>query len=481
MFTPEDFQPTKPNQEPTFKEINRLRKAGQLEEAWKIGVIEVQEKPNDVYLKGSFFWVCYDYLKLVQTPIQDRGQASGNFRPRDDEMERIDFLLDWIVWLNLTYGSFEYPRLMFLFRKNLEYIPKLVHLLATAQDKLFIEEDKQPYQGKYGELSSLMLGSARQLAKAWLEFGNVYALDVESVLRFLDVTRKQVKDKKNLIWLDYDEAKCFIKAQRYDDARKFVIPVLKKKKNESWAWGALAATYLKQDQTTAIKLFAEGLSHAHDEKFALKLLKGLAPLLARAGHENEASMCVKRALTCYEENGWRIKDDLQRMIDSDWYNSMCDLQEMSSFIEGARRGAEELLYGELSQAAGLVMNLHQSGKGCHIYLRPGVVVSSPFGNFTDRKPKLADFVIVKYSGSIEELKIRSVEVTENADVPGLEYFTGELRIHAKGFGFVDDTFIPPGLFEPSSDGKKVKVLRFEDLDKTKNKLGWKAATLELIN
>lgn len=464
----------------TFKEITRLRKAGQLEDAWNLGVVEVQANPDDKYLKSSFFWVCYDYLKLVQNPIIERAKGNNNLRPREQELERINFLLDWILWLNLPFGGFEYPRLVFLFKKNLEYIPKLVQLVAEGQVNLFLDEDKEPFNGEHGELPSLMLSAARQVAKAWLDFGSDYALDVESVLLLLDSTRKQVKDKKHLIWLDYDEAKCLIKARRYDDARKFVIPVLKKKKNEAWAWGALAATYIKEEPPIAIKLFAEGIGHAHDEKFALKLLKGVAPLLAAQGRGGEASMCVKRATECYELNGWRIREDLQKLLDSPWYNATCDLTEMDAFISSARKGAEEYLFGVMAEASGLVINLHKSGKGCHIYLKPGLVISSPFGNFKGRKPNLAEYVVVKYSGSIDDMAVRSIEICEKLEVPGLEYISGELRVNPKGFGFVDDTFVPPNLIKPDYEGLTVKVLRFKDMDKVKKKLGWKAATLEVV-
>jgi hypothetical protein len=465
----------------TFKEITRLRKSGQIEEAWNLGVTEVKAHPNDNYLKGSFFWVCYDYLKPIQEKIQARANTSSNYRPFDDELERINFLLDWVIWLNLPYGGFEYPRLMFLFRKNLEFFPKLVHMLAEGQENIFSDEDKQPFMGEHGELSSLMLGSARQLAKAWLDFGQEYSLDVDAVLRFLDISRNQCNDKKNKIWLDYDEAKCLIRAGRYDAARKFLIPVLKKKSRESWAWGALAASYMREDRDVAIKLFAEGISHARDEVFALKLLKGIAPLLASAGKTQEASMCLQRAVVCYEKNGWRLKQDIQTLTEQPWYDASCDTTKIKAFINSAKQGADQYLYGELSEKVGMVVNLHQSGQGCHIYIKAGVVISTPFAIFNGKKPKLVDYVSVKYTDDGQGMQPKIVEVTLPQDIPGVEHYEGDLRVAPGGFGFVDDTFIPPSLIKSEYAGLKVKVLRFQDINKTKNKLGWKAVTMELQN
>ena len=50
--------------EQPFRKINRLRKAGKLQDAWDFGCPAVQESPNDIYLKGAFFWVPRRYFPL---------------------------------------------------------------------------------------------------------------------------------------------------------------------------------------------------------------------------------------------------------------------------------------------------------------------------------------------------------------------------------------------------------------------------------
>jgi hypothetical protein len=44
----------------------------------------------------------------------------------------------------------------------------------------------------------------------------------------------------------------------------------------------------------------------------------------------------------------------------------------------------------------------------------------------------------------------------------------------KGFAFVGDTFIPKHLVPEGMDGQKVHVVRVTELDKTKNRYGWRA-------
>ena len=108
------------------QKINRLRKSGKLDEAWVIGSEEVQKNPKDGYLKGAFFWVCYDFLKKAQNPILERGKSNNNFYPQHHESELIGQYLDWVLWLDLPTSGFEYPKLLFYSVKMLNTFHKLL-------------------------------------------------------------------------------------------------------------------------------------------------------------------------------------------------------------------------------------------------------------------------------------------------------------------------------------------------------------------
>ncbi len=92
-----------------------------------------------------------------------------------------------------------------------------------------------------------------------------------------------------------------------------ILPILRKKQKESWAWGALAATYSKQDQRLAMKFFARGIVSAHDVTFSLRLLQGMIPLLLANQQQAEASMCLKTAIAAYQAHGWKLKQELERL------------------------------------------------------------------------------------------------------------------------------------------------------------------------
>ncbi len=385
------------------------------------------------------------------------------------------------MWLNIETGGFEYSRLLQLFRKNLSFFPSLVHCLLNHQDTLFTEEDKQPYRHDKGESPSLMLNSARQVAKAWMESGERLNLSIDSVLSLLDKTRIQTQDNQHKIWLDYDEAKCLIMAGRNNDAREFIIPVLKKKQSESWAWGALAATYRKENTNVAITLFTQGLCHAHDEKFALPLLKGLAPLLASKSFIKEASMCIQKATNCYQENGWKIKPDLEKLLNESWFDRTVNLNELNSFLEQQSQGAIGFLYGSTRLALGLVIKLHKSGKGLNLYLSENETISVPLRLFKKQKtPALGNHVNITVSEDREEKSVIAAELTSPQYLSGVESFQGTLNVKEKGFGFVEDTFIPAFLIKDGIDNQLIEGLRFRQFDKKKERLGWCAASIIAI-
>lgn len=462
------------------KQINRLRKEGRLQEAWDVGTKAVKENPDDKYIKGAFFWVCYDYLKKVQNSITLRVEKdNGDNTPNPKELKRINHYLDCIIYLNIPPGGYEYRSLLLSFQKNMEFIPKLVLLLVKYSDKLFEDEDKQPFENQKGESPSLMLKFSRKVAKAWMANEEVRKeLSIDYICQLFSWTRQKAKDKQHKIWLDYDEAKCLIRAKQFDQARDCALAVLRRKQTEPWAWGALATTYLEEDPDAAIVLFSQALCCARDEVFALPTLKGFARLLAEQNFDNEASMCVKRAVNCYDEKGWNIKDDLEELMSQSWYQEEVDLESLPSFLEKHAATALDFLYEEQEKCIAVVKYIHRSGKGFNAYLNRDQSIAARLSLYRSKKPPSpGDYVRLTLSAEDQSVVI-AAEPSDSENMDDVGYQEGTIRITDKGYGFVDDTYVPKNLVQQDIDGQKVRVLRILDFDKKKNRHSWKALTIE---
>ena len=416
----------------------------------------------------------------MQAVITERGKANGNFKPNQVEIDRINFFLDWIEWLAIPPGGYEYRSLLLIFRKNLEVFPKLVVLLFSCRTTLFEPEDKVPYLAGRIEIPSLMLSFARKLAAAWLGSELLQQIPLIDIRQFFGQVRKEVQDRQHTMWLDYDEAKCLIKSGNLVDARELIVPVLKRKQSESWAWGALATTYVRSSPDTAITLFAHAITQSRDEKFALKPLKGIASLLAAKGDTQQASMCIERVVNFYQQNGWHLQSDLIQIQQQLWFDPSAALSELPVFLQQQAEGALDLLHGPIKKVCGLVVNLHKSGKGLHLYISMRESISIPLRVIKGRtKPKAGDYLLITLAGEGDDKTVLSAEATSPQELSGVEVCKNELCVTSKGFGFVDDTFIPPFLIKEGMNKKTVEVLRYKDFDKKKGKMGWRALSLEV--
>ncbi|GAK20362.1 hypothetical protein JCM19052_849 [Vibrio sp. JCM 19052] len=215
--------------EQPFRTVTNLRKSGQLQEAWNVGFQALESNPQDAYLKGALFWVCYEFLKQQQERITHRASSSGNHRPTDFEFEQIEHLLQTIMNLDIPTGGLEYKMLLVQFRKNLEWFPTLIHCVLRLQGALFDHESKQPFQAEKGEVPSLMLSSTRQIASAWLRAHKHWQIDLQRVVELISLTKSAVADTKHLVWLDYDYAKCLIVTGQFEQARALILPILRKR------------------------------------------------------------------------------------------------------------------------------------------------------------------------------------------------------------------------------------------------------------
>lgn len=468
--------------EQPFRTVTNLRKAGNLQEAWSVGFAALEQSPQDTYLNGALFWVCYDYIKQQQEPIIKRAGVSNNFRPSEFEFEKIENLLQTVVELKVQPGGLEYKMLLVQFKKSLEWFPTLVRCVLNHQAGLFDDESKQPYQAEKGEAPSLMLSIARQVASAWLRVGEHWQLDFNQVMALVNITREQVSDTQQLIWLDYDQAKCLVVAGEYEQSRALVLPILRKNQLASWAWGALATTYRKQDPELAIQFFAKGIISAHEVKHCVNQLRGIVPLLLSKQQQTEASMCLKRALAVYEDNGWKIKPELEQLSKQSWYDKSVDENLLDAYLKSISIDALDHLHGPTQTMTAIVENIHKSGKGFHAFVNKSTSLSVRIGLYKGKyEPVVGDCVELSVACDDGEQIVVGSTLSAQVEVADVSLVEGPLRISPKGFGFVKDTFVPHSLVGDIASETLVSAQQVMSWDKTKSRYSWKAIKLSKIS
>lgn len=135
------------------------------------------------------------------------------------------------------------------------------------------------------------------------------------------------------------------------------------------------------------------------------------------------------------------------------------------------------MLGDAKSVSGIVENIHQSGKGFHVYLDRHSSLSIRLDLLKSKvMPEVGDFIALKVS---EDGDVLGAAPGERQELQDMNRYSGELRVASGGFGFVDDTFIPPFLIKPEMHGNTVSLTRVMAKDKKKGSFGWKAIQLEV--
>jgi hypothetical protein len=95
----------------------------------------------------------------------------------------------------------------------------------------------------------------------------------------------------------------------------------------------------------------------------------------------------------------------------------------------------------------------------------------------EENPRVATWVpgtAVRIWCTVSDDRIRAyrAELGDVTDGALIRSVRGAIRIHAKGFGFVDDVFVPPDIAQRYADGQDVALIAVWKLNKKRNQMGW---------
>jgi tetratricopeptide (TPR) repeat protein len=465
--------------EKPFQTVNRLRKSGMIKEAWQSGIYALEQQPHDTYLKNALFWVCYFSIKADIEKMNQRLEQVNSVNPNNQEVRQIEQKLQKVYQLDITTGGLESYRLLCLFKKTLRFFPTLVNYVLYYQEALFNDEAKKPYQTEKGESPSTMYSCARQVTLAWLESKNQGTINFNLVLKFIDITLKEVDDK-NLIWLQYDKIKCLIALGKDIEAQSLLLPLIRQKPKESWIWAALASSYHNQNQDLALKFYAKAVVVQCDMRFCLKYLKVLIRIFVNSTQYAEAAMCLKTIINECEKNKWTIKPDIKSFQGESWFNQNVDENKLLPCLKKLSHDAINHIYGSIKTKVAIIESIHKSGKGFQAYA--GTKESYPVHLKIHQgqiKPQIGDYIQLSIpesttSDTIEVIKSRPCQP---AHIEGVGTIEGLLTLSPKGFGFIKNTFVPHYLIKNLSDQAELKATQIKSWDKAKHRYGFKAIKL----
>ena len=470
------------------EEINNLRKSGQIDRAYSRGYELLKDHPNDEKLANSIGWVLYEKIKKLleaanQSQSRERDASAGKLREILGEYYKLKLLRrpDLLFSLLLSH-TLRYPQ-------ELKFLPKFIKWAGIDS---FREEDFQVSTGKDGTVfESLVEKTAREVGKIACELTVQEYPDATELQNFavqlIDVSLDRTKAQKPE-WLNYRKALLLHQLGRSSESQKLLVSFVKQKRNDDWAWRALAKVVEPSDPALALALCAKACLTCRDENFGVGVFEDLGRLAANRGQDKVAKWAADRALTIRNNNGWKVPQSLRNLLTASWYNRAGTLSNPEEVLTNIAVDAEKVIWQNCprSNANYLDIFVAKSGKSMVKFGRlfNGVseeIFSPERGMLKKLNLGLGDPVTVTVDDSGDRLTLVAVEKRESGKLfDSVSHQTGRFRLcQGRDFGFVDDVYVPPELACQLQNDQTVNVAVVKKFDKKKEK--WGLSAIGILN
>jgi len=342
--------------------VTELRKAGRLDEALTQGLAELSAKPNDVWAKRNLAWVYHEQLKLTASEnsfgfLQALAAIAKLGLGPEEEMLYLNVI--WQVvkrlyalekasypiagWVKVQKNEEEkwtrssLPSGDSRFRHQTEAhqllaqvarlpyaIPSEAHsalLKATLHlkekacplklllvypllDALRPEDyQSEEYEGRQqkplAEVAFMAL--ARELAAEASQFQS-------EIVAFLPQLEKTIARLPAAQWLPFFKAKLQLSSGEASAALPTLLPIVRQKSGEFWAWNLLSETLEATNPAAALACLYRASICGSEEKFLGKVRLKLAQQLVTT-HPGEARWQLEKMQAAYAAEGWPIKGE----------------------------------------------------------------------------------------------------------------------------------------------------------------------------
>ncbi|MCA8831934.1 DUF7017 domain-containing protein [Hymenobacter pini] len=348
--------------------VTELRKAGRLDEALTQGLAELAAKPTDVWAKRNMAWVYYEQLKLAAADttvsLQPQLQALADLGLGADE-ELLYTQIIWQVvkriyalakaphaigaWLEVklngspvwTRSTLPTADVRYRYRTEVQQVLGLLAEMpyprpceahsALLKAVVQVKEKSSPlpflltygpaylraddfvgeeYQGRQQAAlaQQVFMGIARELSTAPLNTEATQDFPAH-IAAFLPQLTQVIEKYPGYQWLPYFRAKLQLRIGDAAAALPTLLPVVRQKSSEFWAWQLLVETLTGTDPAAALACLYRATTCRTEEKFLRGLRLNLAAQLA-VDHPGEARWQLQKAEETTNAEGWPVRGEM---------------------------------------------------------------------------------------------------------------------------------------------------------------------------
>ena len=492
-----------------IKDLTSLCKKGQCQEAYDLAQADIAQQPNNIWAQRGLGWVLYYMVKEdVERRDDDKLLLHLNelmqlpmLNPTDEVM-----LFDSILWKLAEYVKQQTPNqqhclsALFSAIRVKEFAPseayshfmksvlkvdkwsELTHFIAWWDMDKLRPDDYEPVALDNGKKKLMSL--AEQLYIAYSK-QLLLLKDKDLISGFLPKLEQLMENYPQMIYPGYFYGKLMLAlgASR-EDALRIIVPFVRKKQNEFWAWQLLAEFY-PDDAKIQLACLLRAVHCNNPEDFLGRVRMKLVEIYLRNNDKPRAKYHIERVASLYATKGWKVPYEVQCMMREPWMRQVT--AESSDGIDYTLQ-TDNLLFADSNKSLAIALFVDREHKRALLIYGPEqqkmVRLSAiPF--------KITEGMLLNLYWVPDNDTIKIVRITPNndnlpCDCTYIKELKGELPKHnVHDFMFLKaqsiSCFISPQYVRQHhlKGGETVSVTAALTYNKKKEKWGWSCVRLTI--
>lgn len=489
----------------TIKDITTKCKAGEIAEAYEIALQDWQNAPDDVWTQREVGWALYYYIK--EDVEQKRTDSFYEHLEKLGELTLLDLTNDKLIYENLLWKVAEFAKgfqtedfaaMDTLFSKiqNYHFCPSRPYSLLLQyfikfegwnQLADFIDwwdlnnltpEDYEQFQMENGKkVMSLAERAYIAYSKALLKLG-----DQERIAAFIPRIEALMDAHPEMLYPGYFCGKLLIaQGAGKEEALKKVIPFVRKKINEFWAW-QLMSDIFRDEPEKQLACLLRAVHCKTQESFLGKIRVRLAEIYIQKQDYPRAKYNIDTVSSCYVEQGWRLPNQLQQWAWQPWLKTT---QSDKSDPFDYKPVTDEILFTELAECLAMVTYVDVQNKRAALVYGIKQKTMAKYGHW-GLKPKEGLVLKLKYTPAGDDINIvRAEQVQGPFNLPYVKIVNGTVdKRDANPFAFLrtgkDDIFLSPSIVSKYhlTGNETVTAAAVYDFNKKKGEWNWTCISIK---
>lgn len=492
----------------SFQEVNRLRKARQLEEALQLASEDLQSEPENIWSKRALGWVYYEFAKktveenningfLIHVEeIKDLNLPQGETMLNDSlawqigkllyanklEEHHLNKLFKLIKNLSFTQPCDQYSFMIKAFNKyGLEWDGFLDFVewwdLSNFQQEDFVEFITDRGQKLPSAAESIYINISKKLL--------VKPYNFDAIRSFIPKIAGVSEQHTNMQYPPYYHAKLLIALGDKQNFMKAFLPFARKKQKNFWVWD-LMSEVLDINSKEYLSCLCKSLMCGAPDKFTINVREKLAEALIHKKQYPEAKYELKAIIDTRTKEAWTLKQKHQDWKNYPWWNSSADLKDNFNLYKNNVSIAKDLLFSDIEEELLVVERVNREKTVLNFIVskqKHGLIF---YGKHTI-KPTIGEVYAVRFKNDNKPKKSSFYQILSIR--PSEQKPPDEIckQIQAKviiktgnSFGFIERAYVPAPIIKKYEliDGEMVKARVIQSFNNKHKTWGWLVISIQ---